>query len=434
MIDCRKYSLWRYLFLVIFIVVVTWMLQLYHTLGYGLSINDEQQVGKYDRVWLKVTPQLSVFSAYFDHRVEDDGYGEVKIMAFAKETYNKTMYCYFEYNNATVCLKRPGKRSFFRRYDDRPLADRPAHNPVMYSCVLSTTQVPNAVAITSDKRCGSSTRKPPRSLVIVSHEKWSPMKEFGVCVHSPLFNMNDYEFVAGFVETNRILGTKWFTFYVSSASHLVLKLLETYQADGLVDVVKNWGTNLPNARYYGQDLSVQDCLYRNMHKVKYLVYTDLDEHIFPMKHPSWHEMMKALDDGKTSAFYFPQIALFLNPKDPNITRLQNTYGWCSGPPLKLLQPPRILSFTLRSGKISKNKSKMMIKPLAIRALKIHRVLEFVDEMQTRSTFVDVMDVCMFHVRLPAVDKFRKRTVYYDKLQSLVPQLFSNLKTRLCHLK
>lgn len=383
--------------------------------------------GRVDEVWRKIDSQLYIYSAYYDQRANKNGvFGQVQIMAFEKKSLVAAKYCYFQYDTTRLCSDEPAKHTLFRTYE-RSHPKELYYNPSMYSCVLPNAEVPNAVGISSEKGCTVKT-----SRIRVNFNKWFPVKEFGVCVHSPLFGVDDYQFVAGFIELHRILGAEWFSFYIYSASARVLKLLRRYHADGLLEVAANWGRGMPNARYYGQDLSVQDCLYRNLYRVKYLVYVDLDEVIFPNKHPNWHSLMNELDNGKTFAFYFLHVALFNNTRDPRIAKFRQNYGRCDAS--TLLQTPRFLSYTIRSTRTNKNKCKLIVKPLAIRALRIHWVSEFFDQYRNRSKFVDAEVASMLHYRVQGLDKFRKRTTVFKKVQSLAPKVFPGLKTRLCRFE
>lgn len=70
---------------------------------------------------------------------------------------------------------------------------------------------------------------------------------------------------------SRVCGdeAKWFTFYIHSVFGMV-RLLESYKKDGVFELVDDWSDGLPTSvvHYKGQDLSIQDCLYRNMYKVR----------------------------------------------------------------------------------------------------------------------------------------------------------------------
>ena len=107
---------------------------------------------------------------------------------------------------------------------------------------------------------------------------------------------------------NRILGAEWFTFYVHSASQDVMRVLQDYSKEGVVEVVM---LTIPNisVHYYGQQVLLQDCAYRNMYKVRHLFYTDLDEIIVPQKDQNWSQMITAMDRKSIGSFHVRQVTL-----------------------------------------------------------------------------------------------------------------------------
>lgn len=74
-------------------------------------------------------------------------------------------------------------------------------------------------------------------------------------------------------------------------------MLYEYVKKGTVEVVQNWGKGLPehSILHITSDsplININECVYRNMYRVKYLVFTDLDEFIVPRKSFGWPGMMK----------------------------------------------------------------------------------------------------------------------------------------------
>ena len=46
--------------------------------------------------------------------------------------------------------------------------------------------------------------------------------------------------------------------------------------------------------YFGQMISISDCVYRSMYRTRYLASQDLDELIVPMKADSWADMLRSV--------------------------------------------------------------------------------------------------------------------------------------------
>jgi len=94
------------------------------------------------------------------------------------------------------------------------------------------------------------------------------------------------------------------------------RVLEYYRNAGLVKEVHwNWPERLSNLLgYNGQQLLLQDCLYRNRDAYKYLAFSDLDERLLPgggfkeeVKDGLLPKMLNFYDSTNTSAFAFTNV-------------------------------------------------------------------------------------------------------------------------------
>ncbi len=107
---------------------------------------------------------------------------------------------------------------------------------------------------------------------------------------SPLCNFSDAQALAELFEINRILGAEHFTVYTHSITDSLSKVLKEYIREGVAEVV-DWKmpilSDRQSIRYYGQLVAMHDCLYRNMHTVKYLIFNDVDEVVVPRQHKNW---------------------------------------------------------------------------------------------------------------------------------------------------
>ncbi|KAK7448179.1 hypothetical protein BaRGS_00040122, partial [Batillaria attramentaria] len=84
------------------------------------------------------------------------------------------------------------------------------------------------------------------------------------------------------VEISRMFGVEHFIFYMMSASEPVRIVLSHYVRRGVAEVY-NWTLplNARNYRYYDQITCVQDCLFRNLRKSRYILFGDADEIFTP---------------------------------------------------------------------------------------------------------------------------------------------------------
>ena len=111
-------------------------------------------------------------------------------------------------------------------------------------------------------------------------------RQYGICI-PPLHGEISVERLIEFLELSQILGASYFTFYNLAASEKVRGVLNYYEDKGLVRVLP-W--NLPSyigkydIHYFGQTLSIMDCLFRSMSQLDFVAFNDLDEFIVPLRH------------------------------------------------------------------------------------------------------------------------------------------------------
>ncbi|XP_070811998.1 uncharacterized protein [Pituophis catenifer annectens] len=129
--------------------------------------------------------------------------------------------------------------------------------------------------------------------------------EYTVCLSVMLENYdNALQFVQS-VEMYKILGAKKVYLYKMNCSSLMDRILHFYVQEGTVEVIpwpitsyvrlssfwysyQDWG--------YGKTTVLNDCIYRNMYRSKYVVFHDINEIILPLKHPNWKTMIDSLED------------------------------------------------------------------------------------------------------------------------------------------
>ena len=120
--------------------------------------------------------------------------------------------------------------------------------------------------------------------------------KYGICI-PPVHGVISVERLVEFLELSQILGASHFTFYDFEMTDRVRYVLNYYQSKGLVSVLA-W--NFPpyiakdNVHYFGQVLSIMDCLYRSMKHLHFVAFHDLDEFIVPLRHDNITAMMKEI--------------------------------------------------------------------------------------------------------------------------------------------
>ncbi|XP_058015370.1 uncharacterized protein LOC131186117 [Ahaetulla prasina] len=135
-----------------------------------------------------------------------------------------------------------------------------------------------------------------------------PSVDFTICMSTMFGNYdNVLQFVQS-MELYRLLGVQRVTIYKNSCSSLMEKVLEYYISQGIVEIIpwpidsylnvsSHWHYSMERKDfgYYGQIAALNDCVYYNMFKSKYLLLIDPDEFILPMKDEDWKSLMERLE-------------------------------------------------------------------------------------------------------------------------------------------
>ena len=243
--------------------------------------------------------QTNFCSAYYDGRKGAPGRPAVIVIGYnLKSAKLGYIHCVFTFANRTsVCLVEPA-------IEDRSCID--IHNrekngsAFIYICRIkckaadcTDEEIPTSVALSKYSDCAS----PSGQIPVYNRQIPRIKKTFGVCVQSPTFGEAiGVQQISEFIEMNRALGAEIITLYVMEMKEDVLRfLLDHYAKQGLLQLVrwrklKKWDP----LHYHGQIVSLHDCLYRNMQKVKYVAVVDLDEVFLPLKHQNWHELINAI--------------------------------------------------------------------------------------------------------------------------------------------
>ena len=370
-----------------------------------------------ETVWVNVGPEMFVFSAYLDTR--DISYSSKPRRVVALAMQNNRMkhaflYCQLTDSNGRAwCLKHHISKIGVKNHP------KYKYQSYYYICNLPprfSAITPKFVSFSFSSSCQQPS--PPIPVTRVQNTS-SPAKGFGVCIESPLFNMKDVQLIIQTIEMNRILGAEWFTFYIHSASQDVIQVLEDYAKEGVVEVVKSTIPNI-NVHYYGQQVLLQDCAYRNMYKVRHLVYTDLDEIIVPQKDQNWSQMITAMDRKSIGEFHIRQVTLVGKS-------IPETLSICNS--TREIEIPRFMKFTKQSPPYPLPKrAKLIIKPETFAQIAIHGPCQLLKGYSTYAVPSEV--ALLYHFRLPFLHNSRKR-IKDDQMIRYFPELIDHIEQRIC---
>lgn len=365
--------------------------------------------------------EVYVFSAYFDNRRNLKP--KIRIITLKRLNSSQNIGCAFKYQNHWI-------RVYANKYEMCENHGR-FYGGWMYYCdvpeqfldenIIATTDVQlfNSndldmlipINITSKTISNQDTKK--------SHLFGQIIDTIGICT-PPLFGDINLSMLLQFIELGKIQGITHFTFYLYQVKDSIRKILSHYEQKGEVTLIE-WilpSDISPREIWYnGQMLSIQDCLYRNMARSKYLGFLDLDEFIIPLDFFKLTDLINSLEKkqlsiSNISAFSFQSA--FFDPKqlpDPS-------------------QQLRILQLLKRNSKLSKVRTKLLTQPENVFELGIHHVSKAVSETK-KVVLVDPEIAKIHHYRACIInfdpDMTCLRDIKDDTILKYSDQLIQNYK-------
>ncbi|XP_069468244.1 uncharacterized protein [Ambystoma mexicanum] len=243
--------------------------------------------------------------------------------------------------------------------------------------------------------------------------------EFTVCISTMFGNStNALQFIQA-IEMYKLLGAQKVMIYNHSCSSLIDKVMKHYIAEGTVkvipwpidlylDVSTKWHFLLDSCPkdlgYYGQLATLNDCLYRNMYKSKYVVFIDMDEIIMPKKHQNWTSMMADLQQqhSKMGAFLFKNYVFPNNVYDSTFILS----------PWNAIPGNNILLNVYREPKIEGHE-KLIVNPRKVIQVSVHTVLKAYEPFFMVSEDIAILQHCREPVqrKLPKSSLIRDTTIW-----------------------
>jgi hypothetical protein len=146
------------------------------------------------------------------------------------------------------------------------------------------------------------------NLLLINYPGSNTKPNFAICVQ-PIFDYDDAIRFLEWVEFYRALGVERFSFYNISIGPQVSCLMEQYrrfgEIEGLFMEVRPWGDPPSDKIRMGLTLKAEnqlaalnDCLFREVGRSRYVFHTDLDEFVVPHEKGirSYFELIRRLDE------------------------------------------------------------------------------------------------------------------------------------------
>ncbi|XP_056408563.1 uncharacterized protein LOC130312652 [Hyla sarda] len=253
--------------------------------------------------------------------------------------------------------------------------------------------------------------------------------KFTVCISAVFGQYNNVLQAIQSIEMYRLLGASRVTIYNNSCSQAMDKVLRYYSQQGFVEVVQwpidrhlltstewHYAEGLTSQiGYYGQTAALNDCLYRNMYRSKYVLLNDLDEIILPAKHWNWTSLMVELEKK------FPGTSVFCVDSHtfPVSANVSGFDLWTKVPGVNILSHP----FREPINRNDFNNPKIIVNPRQVLQTSIHFALKF----KGQSRYLDQSMAITFHCRKGKRNDVSQKDLIEDQILrrynlSLVPNV------------
>ncbi|XP_062855593.1 beta-1,4-galactosyltransferase galt-1-like isoform X2 [Trichomycterus rosablanca] len=359
-------------------------------------------------------------SAFIDHRIDK----AIRVISIIKRDSKQSLYCVY------------GDGAHDWRFSEAEVEIHADHFGFPFAatdllCHGEGTQDATHVAVSTSPEVSNipnTTFLPIKNRVHGESFKFN----FTVCVSSLFGRYNNVLQFAQTMEMYKLLGVQRVVIYNTSCGPDLEKLLQYYKKEGILEIVpwpidqfltpsSGWNFQMHGGdlHYYGQLVTLNECIYRNMYRSKYVLLNDIDEIIMPYKHKNLESLMDALQQEHQRASVF----LFENHVFPK-TQFDHS-GRFSRPEWKNVPGVNIMEHVYREpdDKNTHDAKKMIIDPRKVFQTSVHASLNYTGDMYEVPFNVSRS----VHVRRPEQanltrDEFLMDTRVWDFERELVPNV------------
>ncbi|KAJ6219222.1 hypothetical protein RDWZM_005034 [Blomia tropicalis] len=284
-------------------------------------------------------PEMIVYAynAYYDNRL----YGKpvVKIMTVTDRqvpVQKRKWWCLLWFDNLLdpVLSTVEEVYTIWPEYWNFGLRDG-LYGAEIFTCSIPkqySNQIPQVISLQTTDNCRKIGYNPGNVLRVIYNlpKKRFKKQSIGICVQAFRFSTYDVSVrLVEWLEMVKILGADQVYFYVYGATENMMKVLRHYKKEGFVNwrqltlpgeqvnvpSLYNYYYNKLREDFWPQELiELNDCLYRNIYRHKYLIVKDIDEMIIPQNLNNWHELIDKIEnnmnenDLRTKAYYMNRHA------------------------------------------------------------------------------------------------------------------------------
>ncbi|XP_027026872.1 glycosyltransferase family 92 protein [Tachysurus fulvidraco] len=384
------------------------------------SNSDVHNIPKYPNsiIHVKNTSHF-VVSAFIDHRLNKD----IRVISIIKRNSTQPLYCIY-CNNTQGCEVTAAKIEIHTDHYGFP------YGASDVLCQGKYTDFATHVAISADEH--SDINNLGFLPVKNSRNKESFMYNFTICISSLFGNYNNVLQFAQTMEIYKLLGVQRVVIYNTSCGSDLKRLLQHYEREGFLEIVAwpidqflnpsaGWNINVHKGdiQYYGQLVTLNECIYRHMYQSKYVLLNDIDEIIMPYKYPNLELLMESLQhEHKDVNVFFIENHIFPKTQFDESHKFHRP-EWRSIPGINIMEH----IYREPDRKNIYNPTKMIINPRNMIQTSVHSSLKHIGQ-DYRVPF----DVCrIVHVRTPLQGGLTKEQLFVDTRvwdfeQELIPNV------------
>ena len=253
-------------------------------------------VSLHKRMWHTMNAEyeeIYIYSAIYDSRTAGGNNPFIRILAIGRTILR--LFCHFWFPEGVISVKAKIAVNGAGRRIDGDLFKQ-----YYFSCQLPPgfLFIPTHVSLTS-LQCGGNFHN---RIPITIPENPQKMHEFGICVPITYWYVDPYRIVE-WIEMNKLFGVTEINVYTCNLSEITMNVLRYFQDEGILKVhdippPKNGHTkdevNVASA------ISINDCMWKNMYRYKYVLIIDFDEIIVPKFHSNYTDLLQWIDEENDS--------------------------------------------------------------------------------------------------------------------------------------
>ncbi|KAI0239704.1 hypothetical protein LSAT2_009564 [Lamellibrachia satsuma] len=261
---------------------------------------------------------------------------------------------------------------------------------------------------------------------------------FGVCLSDvisrrALRSRSDVQSLVECIEMNAILGMDKMYIYVGDMNPEVMLTLRKYMQRHLVEIV-DWSFEQAALTDRGVALSLNDCLYRNMDRHRYLVFSGLDQLVLPHRQMTWQALLANVTTAHNSklvgAYTFSAFRYYDESTGDRMSSRRSLRGSnANTTPYRL---PRIVTHRVRdkvAGDVTRG-AKFIVDPRKLISVDATRISRMLPGYLYVSVSPGLGSVHQFESRTKLKAKDLQRRVVVDSSHDkYVPQLLKVLHQR-----